>query len=394
MINALHKQLVLKLEQALRVAKNCPDRKSDHYANVTEFRDFLKIGLEKVQVKDHSIILPLIICFTPTYDWDYYSKNSTLRNAIYLLLIKYRISLNKGPSFKGRIPGRQDEEKLAKVSELDIQDEGFDAVQNLLEKGNLESALQLAKKYNFSESEITEPWNDIIKNIITSVDKTKIENLRDLFSATRISFFCKSLSSISPKIGCLTNLISLDLSNNKLKTIPKEFGNLLNLETLILTSNQLSDLPPEIYKLKKLKYLAFSRNKFVELPWAVTQLTKLENLFLYENELTQLPTNFGCLKNLKKLLINKNQLSSLPTSFGKLVNLEELHISYNLFSEIPSTIATLIKLRTLFAEELILTSIPKFLEDLPELNKLFVNTNLFTAQQKIRFKLPPIDYNF
>lgn len=55
-----------------------------------------------------------------------------------------------------------------------------------------------------------------------------------------------SLKQISPRLGALVHLTTLDLSDNGLIALPAAIGELQDLKTLIVRSNKLTDLPPEI----------------------------------------------------------------------------------------------------------------------------------------------------
>jgi Leucine-rich repeat (LRR) protein len=69
---------------------------------------------------------------------------------------------------------------------------------------------------------------------------------------------------VQSEIGKLTNLTSLDLSNNALTNIPAELGQLKNLEVLNLANNKLTGLPYELGNLKNLTLLDLRGNTYAE----------------------------------------------------------------------------------------------------------------------------------
>jgi len=90
---------------------------------------------------------------------------------------------------------------------------------------------------------------------------------------------------IPKEICSMTNLKSLNLSGNGLKSIDFSIGNLTNLEKLILDDNQLSSLPAEISKLSKLRSLSLARNNFKGLPYKLTELESLKKLYFDKKSL-------------------------------------------------------------------------------------------------------------
>ena len=59
----------------------------------------------------------------------------------------------------------------------------------------------------------------------------------------------------------LTNLKTLNLSDNILIELPKTIGDLTNVENLFLSGNNLKKLPKNIVNLKNLKWLSLLDNK-------------------------------------------------------------------------------------------------------------------------------------
>ncbi|WP_196517490.1 COR domain-containing protein, partial [Nostoc sp. WHI] len=124
------------------------------------------------------------------------------------------------------------------------------------------------------------------------------------------------LSSLPPEIVQLTNLQTLDLSDNQLSSLPPEIVQLTNLQTLNLSDNQLSSLPPEIVQLTNLQTLNLSDNQLSSLPPEIVQLTNLQTLDLSRNQLSSLPVEIRQLLNLNTLDLRRNPLPIPPEILG------------------------------------------------------------------------------
>ena len=123
--------------------------------------------------------------------------------------------------------------------------------------------------------------------------------------------------SIPPELGQLTNLRTLNLSQNQLSgSIPPEVGRLMNLGGLVLHANRLSG----------------------PIPGELGQLTNLTGLLLNENQLSGLiPPGLGRLTNLRRLWLAQNQLSgSIPLELGSLTELVDLTIDSDTGLCLPS----------------------------------------------------------
>ncbi|CAG5106181.1 Similar to lgr4: Leucine-rich repeat-containing G-protein coupled receptor 4 (Danio rerio) [Cotesia congregata] len=133
----------------------------------------------------------------------------------------------------------------------------------------------------------------------------------------------------------LSELIYLDMSENKISEINNALNNLVQLKTLILENNQLIDIP-NISNLKNLEYFSVSNNN----------LTSLKRY------------NFDNLLNLKILKLSHNGLTEIiPGTFNKLVSLEVLDLSSNKLQILPNDwITPKIKLKYLFLNDNLLTS--------------------------------------
>ncbi|XP_041003155.1 probable LRR receptor-like serine/threonine-protein kinase At5g10290 isoform X1 [Juglans microcarpa x Juglans regia] len=99
--------------------------------------------------------------------------------------------------------------------------------------------------------------------------------------------------TLSPKVGTLKSLLSLQLPGNHITgEIPKEFGNLTSLERLDLTNNNLiGEIPSSLGNLKALQFLTLSQNKLNgTIPESLSSIPKLITLQLDSNYLSgQIP---------------------------------------------------------------------------------------------------------
>ena len=103
---------------------------------------------------------------------------------------------------------------------------------------------------------------------------------------------------------------SLNLSGRELTKVPEDLFNQTNLVELDLSNNKLTGaIPAEIRKLKNLKVLNLSNNEMTGLPAEIGQLQYLEVLDVSYNKLTGLPYELANLKNLITLNISGNNYS-------------------------------------------------------------------------------------
>jgi internalin A len=120
------------------------------------------------------------------------------------------------------------------------------------------------------------------------------------------------LIEIPNSIFELTQLMKLDLSDNKLTTLPDAIAQLQNLTELYLGSNKLTSLPESIFNLQSLTSLYLNNNEITNLPESTTKLINLKRLNLFRNSLTSLPESIAKLRNLTRLVLRENQLVIPP----------------------------------------------------------------------------------
>uniref|UniRef100_A0A1J3GHB8 LRR receptor-like serine/threonine-protein kinase GSO1 n=1 Tax=Noccaea caerulescens TaxID=107243 RepID=A0A1J3GHB8_NOCCA len=140
---------------------------------------------------------------------------------------------------------------------------------------------------------------------------------------------------LTPLISRLTELITLDLADNKFYgQIPSSLSSLLTLKTLILRSNSLSgSIPESVTRLNTLESVDISRNSLTgSLPISMNSLSNLRQLDLSYNKLTgsipKLP------KNLIELALKANSLSGpiSKESFTESTQLEIVELAENSFT--------------------------------------------------------------
>jgi Leucine-rich repeat (LRR) protein len=184
----------------------------------------------------------------------------------------------------------------------------------------------------------------------------------------------EKLAELPESLGRLTQLQSLDLSNNRLTALPEWLGQLTQLQSLDLSNNRLTALPEWLGQLKQLQSLDLSRNQLTVLPKSLGQLTQLQSLSLSDNQLTALPEWLGQLTRLQSLDVSRNQLTVLPKSLGQLTQLESLKLSGNQLTELPESLGRLTRLRELSLYDNTLTESPKVLGRLTSLETLRIDS--------------------
>ena len=128
-----------------------------------------------------------------------------------------------------------------------------------------------------------------------------------LTNMVKINLFNNKFTTISDKFGKLDRVISLDFSSNKITTVSPAIGKMVYLKELNLSKNQIQALPYEFGNLKKLKMLNLRMNGLTSFPKSVAMLSSLETLDLTLNNLSSLPIEIANLKNLKTLLLVGNE---------------------------------------------------------------------------------------
>ena len=193
------------------------------------------------------------------------------------------------------------------------------------------------------------------------------------------------LTSVPQKIATLTNLQSLNLSNNKISQDFSNLSTLLSLKDLNLSGNELTKIPIELSTLTLLNSLDVSNNIFA--PNYATVLSNLKNLewlSLANNQIENFPSELSQLKSLIHLNLSDNKLSSGVGNLVDLKELEQIYLDKNLISgAFPSILLQLKKLQMLsLTANQLSGEIP---ENIPALT--FLENNNFTKADIKNFML-------
>lgn len=135
------------------------------------------------------------------------------------------------------------------------------------------------------------------------------------------------MREIPESIGLLTNLRTLNVSNNLLTSLPSSIGLLRRLEVFAAAYNKISHLPIELKNLKKLKTLDLKNNNISELYQEYKELKSLVTLDVRSNQLVSVPAEICNIKTLQKILLNNCPLiysSCVPSLTKEIPSLKEL----------------------------------------------------------------------
>lgn len=213
------------------------------------------------------------------------------------------------------------------------------------------------------------------------------------------------------QLGKLTNLASLKVANNKLRTLPRYFSELQQLRNLNLSSNYFDELPDVLYELPSLIDLDLSFNTISTLP-EIGRLKSLEKFAATNNSLTgSFAAGLKDLENLKEIDIRFNDIRSMDiislcpnleqllighnkiTSFeGKFRKLKLLHADHNPITrfDLKAPVPSLISLNLAAAKIAHLDD--SLYERIQNVTKLVLNKNLFVNISSQIGRLSKLEY--
>ncbi|XP_043694420.1 probable LRR receptor-like serine/threonine-protein kinase At3g47570 [Telopea speciosissima] len=195
--------------------------------------------------------------------------------------------------------------------------------------------------------------------------------------------------NISPSIGNLSFLHSLDIANNSFHgKIPQEIGNLIRLQYIVFQNNTLQgELPTSLANCTRLREIRFSYNNLVgKIPIELfTSLSKLEVISINYNGLTgEIPSSLGNISSIRRISLSYNELQgSIPETLGQLTNLFFLALALNKLSGMfPLSLYNLSSLEIIgLTQNQLHGSLPRDIGlTLPNLIELVIGANFFSGR--------------
>lgn len=202
----------------------------------------------------------------------------------------------------------------------------------------------LAKQIGFSDTELC---HDLVNALnlgrLEAMDLLEENCMGYCFTMknafyTPENVFCADLSSsvlheLPHNLDQLSQLVKLNLYNNKLTDLHDDIATLSHLVDLDLSSNDLTSVNPRISEIKYLHWLNLNKNELKSLPQEFAEMQNVKTLYLRNNYFTEFPIPVTRMKGLKVLDLSVNQLTSVPIEIANLTNLEELILVGNNISE-------------------------------------------------------------
>ncbi|XP_076893808.1 TMV resistance protein N-like [Bidens hawaiensis] len=185
---------------------------------------------------------------------------------------------------------------------------------------------------------------------------------------------CYDLVELHVPVGCLRNLVYLDLSYCKrLKSVSFIKG-LESLEVLNLNVLHMKEFPDIIpsHSYSSLQRLSFCDNDIENLPSSIGNLHRLVYMYLYGcTNLKSLPGSICSLKHLRVLDLRSCGIEELHEDIGRLDCLEHIDLSYSKVNFLPDSICMLKHLKTLLLSMCeVLDKLPEDLDQLESLEEL------------------------
>lgn len=224
------------------------------------------------------------------------------------------------------------------------------------------------------------------------------EELGDLSLVKSLLISNQQIRKLSSKLGEMTSLYYINITETPLEELPEEIGNLTEMlvfsavdifetdfdeylyrlsegprhEATFTSPAGLTRLPASFGKLKKLQTLNLEANRFTEFPLPICELRALTSLDISRNFITAVPEGIGELTNLTYLKLSRNNFHELPDSIGNLKKLERLRLDSLDLEGLPAGIGGLESLKMLEICQGRLRSIPSEIQQLKQLGDLYL----------------------
>ncbi|ORX45224.1 L domain-like protein [Piromyces finnis] len=180
----------------------------------------------------------------------------------------------------------------------------------------------------YDDCYILKEIDEKLKLNIKTWEKRENKNLFNMDCCSYVNVECSNIDNKE-------RIVELNINNEEFNgPLPKKFSDFEQLISLSLKNNKISGSLPDLSKLTNLKSLDLSENKFEgDIPNTYASLTNLNTLILSNNHLSgTLPEWINSLNNLEILWINDNNFhGAMSESFAELTKLQSLKLNNNKF---------------------------------------------------------------
>lgn len=183
----------------------------------------------------------------------------------------------------------------------------------------------------------------------------------------------QDIRALSPALGNLQNLKTLDIRSIRISELPAELSKLKTLRKILLAGNDFTFFPRELTNCSSLEYLDISENYYLrEIPPEIGKLTNLRYLNLYGVYAPSIPKEISKLVKLDTLLLSTDSLTNTDVL---MTSLSSLHLSYLKLTQlpgnkVPSQIGKLTTLKELDIHGMTINNLPPELVNLRQLKRL------------------------
>ncbi|KDP43795.1 hypothetical protein JCGZ_22422 [Jatropha curcas] len=249
---------------------------------------------------------------------------------------------------------------------------------NSSQDGDKLSLIKLASLIEVSAKKGTRDLN--LQNKLMDQIEWLPDSIGKLSNLVSLDLSENRIVALPATIGGLSSLTKLDLHSNRISELPESIGDLLSLVFLDLRANQLSSLPATFSRLVRLQELDLSSNRLSSLPESIGSLISLKKLNVETNDIEEIPHTIGRCSSLTEIRADYNRLKALPEAVGKIETLEFLSVRYNNIKQLPTTMSSLLNLKELDVSFNELESVPESLCFATSLVKMNVGNNFADLQ--------------